>query len=53
MAKSGSEAATNFVPILWISQYCPNRDYSQYIGTWLILGFCHTISPPARTIDYD
>ena len=31
MAKSGSEIAPNFVPILWISQLCPNRCYSQCI----------------------
>ena len=39
MAESGSELAPNFVPILWISQNCPNRGYSQYIGSWLIFGF--------------
>ena len=30
MAKSGSEVATNFVPILHISQLYPNFVYSQY-----------------------
>jgi hypothetical protein len=33
VAKSGSEIAPNFVPILWILQPCPNRGLSQYINT--------------------
>jgi len=31
MANSGSLIAPYFVPILWISQPCPNRGYSQSI----------------------
>ena len=39
MAESGSQIALKFVPILWISQPCPNRGYSQYICSQLIYGF--------------
>ena len=39
MANSGSEIVPNFVPILWISQPCPNRGYSQSITTCVILAF--------------
>jgi len=39
MAKSGSEVATNFVPILHISQLYPNFVYSQYISTFVMFGF--------------
>ena len=53
MANSSSEIAPNFVQILWISQSCPNRGYSQWITTRLIFGFCHTISPPVETPNND
>ena len=31
VAESGSQIASYSLPILWISQTCPNRGYSQYI----------------------
>ena len=44
MAKSGSEVATNFVPILYISQLYPNFVYSQLITAVVIFSFCYRIS---------
>jgi len=60
MAESGSQTAPNFIPIIWISQSCPNRGYSQYVSLlgdiWFFrkLGqlFCYPQKHNLREIKY-
>ena len=54
VTESGTQIAPKFVPILWISQHCPNRGYSQLITIatrsrvfWLFSGGIKPLSEPS------